>query len=265
MRVSKSMSRALERLPKSIKQNVKILRGNILESIRRIRLLRYRAMNDSQVFNKIYREGLWGSSPDGGDFFSGQGSHRVDIVDPYVESVRAFLNLHPGGLDVLDLGCGDFKVGAKLAQFAKTYVACDIVESLILNNQKRYDISNVQFVVIDGITDDLPRADVIIIRQVFQHLSNQSIKRILVKLESRYRFLIVTEDLPLSHNFLINPEKHTGPHIRRDFGGGIDLSLHPFNLSSKRREVLCEVVTKECRIVTTLFEFRDGKQGNLSG
>ena len=259
MRVSKFISFGLERLLNSNKPIFKIHRSKILVSIRKIRQLRYRVMSDSQVFNKIYRENLWGSSPDGSDFFSGEGSHTTDIVDPYVQSVSSFLNLHPGGLDVVDLGCGDFKVGAKLAHLAKTYVACDIVESLILNNQKNYDIPNVRFVVINGITDDLPFADLIIIRQVLQHLSNQSIIKILLKLESRYRFLIVTEDLPLTRNFLINPEKHTGPHIRRDFGGGIDLSLHPFNLSSKKREVLCEVVTKECRIVTTLFELNYGK------
>ena len=259
MRVSKSRPNPSDRFLKYRKEIYKILPNIILKSIVKIKLLRFKALNDSQVFKKIYNEGLWGSSPDGGTFFSGEGSHSNEIVDPYVEAVTTFLNLHSGGLDILDLGCGDFNVGAKLAHHAKNYIACDIVESLIMNNQKNYSIPNVRFAVINGITDELPIADVIIIRQVFQHLSNKSIKKILAKLETKYRFLILTEDLPLNSDFVINPEKLTGPNIRRDFGGGIDLSLPPFNFSSKKREIICEVVTKECRIITTLFEITDRK------
>ena len=72
-----------------------------------------------------------------------------------------------------------------------SYTGIDIVESVIAHNRQLYGGDNVQFFVRDIIEDELPAADLCLIREVFQHLSNAQIQRVLPKLRA-YRYAIVT-------------------------------------------------------------------------
>jgi len=56
---------------------------------------------------------------------------------------------------------------------------------------------NLTFRAIDAVTDPLPPGDLVIVRQVFQHLRNDQIQAILRKF-GRYRTWIISEHVPSS-------------------------------------------------------------------
>lgn len=174
--------------------------------------------------------------------FSGTGSHVEALVKPYLEAAQGALGeiaaIEARKPDAIDLGCGDFSVGSLLRPLCGAYIGCDIVESVIVANRKRYP--DVDFRVLDITTDDLPKGEVVFVRQVLQHLSNTHIRAVLPKL-SRYKYLILTEHLP-GKDFLPNREKMAGPHIRLEQNSGMVLTEPPFNLKPIAGTCLCKVL-----------------------
>lgn len=215
------------------------------------------------TFTRVYERGYWGRSNDPAErYFSGSGSHESEVVNAYLSAVTGFLQSFIEKPDVVDLGCGDFAVGSRIRPYCGRYVAADFVEGLIERNKQVYESDNVDFRALDMINDDLPTGDVVFIRQVLQHLSNNEIQKVVAKLPGSYRFLILTEHLPSSGSFVANVDKESGPYIRLNFGkhgSGVVLTEPPFNLKVAKSTVLCEVFEdvdgRKGLIRTTLCEF----------
>jgi len=89
---------------------------------------------------------------------------------------------------------------------------------------------DVDFRVLDITNDALPKADVAIIRQVLQHLSNEQILQALPRILSAYKYVILTEHLPAREGFEPNVDKPAGPDIRLGIDSGIVLRRPPFNI-----------------------------------
>jgi len=208
-----------------------------------------------EIFAKVYAQGLWGGSDIKADFYSGCGSHDPSVVDPYVKSIRTFLGKLSTPPVIVDLGCGDFYVGNQICDLAKEYVACDIVEDLIQRNSNRFRKSNLRFVCLDAIDDRLPEGDIVFIRQVLQHLSNEQIAKIVAKI-TNYTFAVITEHLPRSMNFKANADKPAGPGIRLGIGSGVVLTEAPFSLVAMASTVLCEIEGYGGVIRTSLYQLR---------
>jgi SAM-dependent methyltransferase len=147
----------------------------------RIRRL-YRQLPAQEVFSRIYRSKAWGSHPDR-PFCSGEGSIREDIVGPYCDKVRDFIQTR-NIRHVVDLGCGDFGVGSRLLAPNLRYTATDIVRELVEDNRKRFAGLSVDFKCMNIINEELPEGELCLVRQVLQHLSNAEILRILNKLRA---------------------------------------------------------------------------------
>jgi O-antigen/teichoic acid export membrane protein len=204
------------------------------------------------VFEAIYREKLWGNTALS-EYDSGPGSTDPAIVTPYIEATGGFLKTLPGKPNVVDLGCGDFSVGSKLRHYCARYVACDVVPDLIAHNTEGFLGSGVDFRVLDIVDEDLPDGDVVFIRQVFQHLSNAQISKVVPKL-AKYRWLVLTEHLPNDQQFIPNKDKPAGPGIRARFGSGIVLTASPFLLPTIGDQVLCQVEYGADIIKTTAYQ-----------
>lgn len=214
-----------------------------------------------QAFSQIYENGTWGGSAD--EYFSGLGSRDPRIFSPYVESVRAFANSFENKLDAVDLGCGDFSVGAQIRGAFAAYRAYDVVPAVIEQNKREYQDLDVEFGCIDIVEQPLPHGDVVMIRQVLQHLSNAQIAQVVPKL-THYRYLIVTEHLPGARDFPPNLDMPMGAGIRvgrQKKGGaqdsGVVLTAPPFSLAVTSERVLCEVedpYNPGTIIRTTLYE-----------
>lgn len=203
------------------------------------------------VMNQIYDKHLWGGKDF--DFYSGEGSHHPEIITPYLEAVSDFLKSFSKPLVVCDLGCGDFNIGKHLVKFTKTYIAIDIVDSLIERNKTLFKADNLEFHCLDISKDELPKGDCIILRQVLQHLSNAEIKSIIEKL-SNYKYVILTEHIPTG-DFEPNKDIISGQGNRVKHNSAVDILKAPFNLQTTTSKPLTEFVLEnnKGRIVTQLF------------
>lgn len=204
-----------------------------------------KAKDAKDVFSRIYAKGYWGKSENGDDkFYSGSGSHNREIVETYVKSVNGFLASFNRKPDVVDLGCGDFAVGSRIRPFCGKYIACDVVDALIERNRRKFHDADIDFRIVDITADELPAGEVVFIRQVLQHLSNADILKVVPKLAAKYKFLILTEHLPLTADFEPNLDKARGADVRinKGVGGsGVVLTASPFNLAAAKVTRLCEV------------------------
>lgn len=204
------------------------------------------------VMEQIYEAKLWGDN--GSDFYSGQGSHHPELIEPYVNTLQLFLKSFENSLTVCDLGCGDFNIGKELVVNAKKYIAVDIVEDLINFNTKKFQSPNLEFHCLDIAKDNLPSADCAILRQVLQHLSNSEISNIVDKLYD-FKYVVLTEHLPQG-NFSPNTDIISGQGIRLKKQSGVDLCKAPFHLKAKESKQLLSLdsLNNGGRLITTLFK-----------
>jgi hypothetical protein len=204
-----------------------------------------------QAMEQVYEMKLWGSN--NSSFYSGSGSHQLEIVKPYIAAVTLFLTSFKTPITVCDLGCGDFNVGKQLVQHAKKYVAVDIVENLIVYNKKMFKEENLEFYCLDIAKDTLPVGDCVIVRQVLQHLSNKEVQSIVHKLAG-FKFIILTEHTPQG-NFTPNKDIISGQGIRLKKQSGINLLAAPFHMKVKLEKELIAHDLEDDKgvLVTTLY------------
>jgi hypothetical protein len=202
-----------------------------------------------KVFAEIYRRRLWGLATDGRPYYSGPGSEII-AADSYVKSIRGLMALYHTTC-LVDLGCGDFRVGASLVQPGICYHGVDIVDDVIRFNQKHFAARNITFSCRDIITDGLPAGDMCLVRQVLQHLSNSQVLRILEKCE-QYPYVVVTEHLPgPPGSWHPNIDIHHGHETRVDRGSGVLLDAEPFN--HPLESVICEVVMPDGTLLQSVL------------
>ena len=203
------------------------------------------------AMQQVYDLHLWGGKDF--DFYSGDGSHNIKIIEPYLHSVSTFLKSHNNSLTVCDLGCGDFNIGKQLINYTKKYIGIDIVENLIERNKTLFKAENLEFHCLNIVEDELPKTDCVILRQVLQHLSNTEIQKIIKKL-SHYKYLILTEHLPVG-NFTPNIDIISGQGIRIKKNSGVNLLEAPFNLKIVEAQKLSQITLDNNKgiIKTTLY------------
>ncbi|MGH3614025.1 MAG: class I SAM-dependent methyltransferase [Pseudonocardia sp.] len=192
------------------------------------------------VFTSIYLKNKWGGAR--GEFCSGSGTSGRVGADRYVDVVAGvFADQARNGLRVVDLGCGDFQIGRRLAGLADHYIGVDVVKSLVDHNRVTFGSEKIDFQHLDIVTDPLPEADICLVRQVLQHLSNAQIAIVLQKL-CMYRCVLITEHHPADGPTVVpNVDKVHGADIRLYDGSGVYLSEAPFDIPSARLQLLLEV------------------------
>ena len=203
---------------------------------------------------QIYENALWGGNLS--EFFSGDGSHNPELINPYLETVTSFLAAFETPPVICDLGCGDFNIGKELVKLSKKYIAIDIVPDLIAHNKKTFKAENLEFHSLDIAVDNLPSGDCVILRQVLQHLSNAEIKSVVEKLYD-YKYVILTEHIP-EKDFEPNKDIISGQGIRLKKQSGVNLLAPPFNFKVVEEKQLLSINLPRCKgvIVTTLFTVR---------
>jgi SAM-dependent methyltransferase len=184
----------------------------------------YGSLSVAETFRRIYRTKAWGD--DGGPFHSGTGS-RGAASEEYCAFVIKFIQEHQVKR-VVDLGCGDFSVGRRIAEATGArYIGIDVVPELIEHHRGTVRNPRVSFQCADATSDPLPAADLCLIRQVFQHLSNEEIAKVLANLGG-YAQVLITEHVPV-HPQSINRDKPHGPDVRVRYGSGVYLEQPPFS------------------------------------
>jgi Methyltransferase domain len=181
------------------------------------------------IFSEVYATNVWGG--ESGGFYSGGGSDD-EFAEPYCAYLNGFLaRLDAEPLVLVDLGCGDFRVGRRLLSPRVRYLGIDVVPSLIDFNEQTYGDEGVSFECLDVTQDALPDGDVCLVRQVLQHLSNAEIRDVLGRLE-KYSHVLVTEHYFRNDAELIrNLDKPHGPDTRLAKNSGVYLDEAPFNIT----------------------------------
>jgi SAM-dependent methyltransferase len=192
----------------------------------RIGTRRNRRLTAREVFTEVYAGHMWGAGSDG--FYSGPGSDP-EAAQPYADFVINFIAQHQIRT-VVDLGCGDFRVGRMIARDGVSYTGVDVVQPLIDENNRRYGNSQIRFHCLDIAADDLPDGELCLIREVFQHLSNAQIAATLAKL-GKYGYVLFTDVQPdIDGHYKINKDKVHGASSRIVHNSFLRLDAPPFNV-----------------------------------
>jgi SAM-dependent methyltransferase len=219
----------LDAIKQATPWKLRLLSRRIKRSLRERREAR---MSCEQVFTNIYRNGDWGGGR--GEvaeaFYSGPGS-SAEAAKPYIDAVLAFITAERI-TSVIDIGCGDFRVGHAIAASGVRYLGVDIVAPLIARNERLFASSQIRFMTGNVIEDDLPDAELCLLREVFQHLSNQQITHALTHLR-KYPFVVVTDyQPPPDREFTPNRDKPHGRDIRLFNNSALALDKPPFALAN---------------------------------
>ncbi|NJM37494.1 MAG: class I SAM-dependent methyltransferase [Akkermansiaceae bacterium] len=216
-------------------------------------------LSTREVFSKIYEKRLWSGDE---RYSSGDGSRTDSVVNPYVEAISKWARANEAtNLHAVDLGCGDFHIGRRIYSEFGRYTGVDIVPALIENHRQTYLDQRLQFSCLDAIEEELPSGDVILVRQVLQHLSNAQISAILPKI-AKFKFAIITEHHPAPEDLHVkNYDKPHGGGIRLAAGSGVYLDSPPFSLPFVSQDILLDVASNPKkpsagRIVTTVYTFQ---------
>ena len=133
-----------------------------------------------------------------------------------------------------------FRVGRQLVSPTMRYVGMDIVPTLIAHNTANFGTDNVRFMTGDIVGDELPSADLCLVRQVLQHLSNAEIARDFVEKLRAYGLSWSPSDYPSPEVRLVPIfDKPHGADIRIDDNSAVVLDAEPFNVDGV--ELLLEV------------------------
>lgn len=143
-------------------------------------------------FSRIYEKGHW-TLGDAGNPLSGSGS-SLEVTGPLRAQIPDLLG-RVGTRTLLDIGCGDFTWMKELDLSGMKYIGADIVKDVVATNEQRFGSENVRFVSCDAVTDDLPEADVVLIRETLFHLCFDDVKALLANVLRKDRsWLLMTSD-----------------------------------------------------------------------
>lgn len=156
----------------------------------------FRGLNLAERFEHIARVNLWGADSSR----SGLGSEFASTAT-LRNSLPSFLERHAVDT-LLDVPCGDF-TWLSTVNLGVAYVGGDIVQALVDENERRYTApsSNRRFLRLDLTQDRLPRADAVLCRDCFVHLSFDNIFRSIDNIRaSGARYILTTTFLEHDHN-----------------------------------------------------------------
>lgn len=205
-----------------------------------------------QIFENVYTSNAWGDQGRGNALiFSGEGSTEANTA-AYEATIKRFA-AETGARIILDIGCGDGQVARRLAADMpglQRYIGIDASESAVAYARRQRGADTLEYYHLDAETDDLPYADLVLVREVLQYLSNRSVSAILERIRA-YPYVIVTN--AIHHDALrSNADLATGSADRAAIGSGLLVSAPPFSIDA--REILRTThKTRPCDFVSELF------------
>ena len=134
---------------------------------------------------------------------------------------------------IIDGPCGDFYWMQYVDLVNVKYTGVDIVAKLIKDNKRKYENSQRKFICKNIVSDKLPNADLILIRDCWVHLNNNEILLCIKNLkQNNIKYLLTTSFTNRSSNKELD-----------DIWRPINLELSPFNFP-KPIEVIIENCTE---------------------
>jgi SAM-dependent methyltransferase len=174
------------------------------------------------VFSRIYKTGEWGRNAQG-EGISGMGSLPSNAI-PYLSKLQEFI-IKYRIQSVVDVGCGDWELSKLINWGSITYYGYDAAEEVIENDIARYGNDDRHFVACDAIHADLPEADLMICKDVLQHLPNSFIHDFISQLR-KYKYCLIVNDIGFEARY----DRKLNHDIPMGSGRCVDLTKPPFNV-----------------------------------
>jgi SAM-dependent methyltransferase len=172
------------------------------------------ALERKAEFESIYSNGVWGKG-------SGNGS-SPEATKSYVQFLENFMSSN-NIKSVVDAGCGDWQFSQYIDWSSIDYLGLDTVESVIMAN-KKFETNQVKFRLFDLVEEEFPPADLLILKDVLQHLSTKSVSIILGKFVDFEHILIVNDSW---NSPWLNAEIMDGDYRQ------LDIRLPPFKVTAQ--------------------------------
>lgn len=151
----------------------------------------------TRTFGEIYSSGAWGDGvrvPRSGPNSDPQAAKPyVDFVCDVIDRCRVS--------SVVDIGHGDWQMWPRNAFKDVHYAGFDIADGLSTRVQANFGTPTCTFRQLDAVVSPLPSADLVLIKDVLQHLCNEDVAAILGKLR-QYPRAIVSNDVRASGGWL---------------------------------------------------------------
>lgn len=190
-------------------------------------------MTTQRVFQRVYQERGFFDKTSGGtdESVSGAGS-SLDATKTVREALPSLIQDYEIKT-FFDLCCGDCHWIAHVDLGVDTYIGADIVPELIEANRARYGRSGKEFMHLDLISSPLPKADLVLCRDCFVHLSFQDAKKAILNLIQSGSTYLLTTTFPGRKNGLVIENGGWAPY---------DMQAPPFNFPEP-----LSLINEDCR------------------
>ncbi len=167
----------------------------------------------AEVFTEIYNTKAWGEGSGGGS--------TPELVPQYISFINWLIE-QERPQQVLDIGCGYGWIARDIDWKGANYIGVDVVSEVVLQAWRNLGRGFGSFLALDAIRDRLPDADMVLLKEVTQHLDNASIFDLIGNLEK----------FPLVIHCSVEPDG-SNRDIVMGQTRGVDLSRSPFNLDCR--------------------------------
>jgi len=141
-------------------------------------------MSNKEVFDDIYTKSTWGyKSGPGSDPFSAR--TWIDIVNFFIKTKEVS--------SILEIGCGDWRVGNRYNLNGVRYTGID-ASSVIIEELQPFATDTIHFINADAETYQFDHVDLILCKDVLQHLPNGSVAIIMRKILEHSRYALICND-----------------------------------------------------------------------
>lgn len=147
-----------------------------------------------ELFTDIYKNNEWKDD----ESVSGHGSTLDATEGIRRELPKLFDKFHVKTL--LDVPCGDFHWFKEMPSNLELYIGADIVPEIIASNIDQYDHKRREFIVLDITHDELPKADMILVRDLFGHFSDADLNAAIKNVKASGTKYLLATTFPSSFN-----------------------------------------------------------------
>ena len=171
----------------------------------------------NKKIQKKFTDLFYNNSFIGSDSISGPGSDltQTEIIRNEIPKLFEKFRIK----SFIDAPCGDLHWMQHVKLDGISYIGIDIVKELIIINTKKFDNSTRKFSCKNIITDKLPNADLVLIRDCWVHLSSKDVFSCINNLKrNNIRYLLTTSFTNLTSNSEL-----------KNIWRPLNLELAPFN------------------------------------
>ena len=154
-----------------------------------------------ETFTKIYEKCFWGGSSSNKKWNSGSGSS--DNYKEWYSNTVMNVIIDNNVENVCSIGCGDWNLDSSIDwdEHKIKYLGIDIVQELIEDLSEKYSSEYKEFIKLDVTTDEIPKTDLFIVKDVMQHWKCKHIYNFLNKAVHHSKFILLINCGTKAHDF----------------------------------------------------------------